>query len=263
VNNYNPAYIANGTQDPTNNGPFTIPPVSQPHIGDVMNAGKISWSYFGENWTYYAQGPGMSFFDPKLNPLGYLYCSICNPFQYATDIMTSPSQREQHINDTEALYNAISEGTLPAVSIVKPSTFNDGHPASSKVDLFESFCEKIVTQVQANKDLWKETAIFITFDEGGGFWDSGYVQPVDFFGDGTRIPLLVVSPYATGGKVIHSYADHVSIDKFIERNWKLTTISAKTRDNFPNPTTTKTNPYVPTNSPALDDLFSFFDFKGS
>ena len=47
--------------------------------------------------------------------------------------------------------------------------------------------------------LWKDTAIFITFDEGGGYYDSGYVQPLDFFGDGTRIPLIVVSPYTVPG----------------------------------------------------------------
>ena len=53
--------------------------------------------------------------------------------------------------------------------------------------------------VQANPTLWKDTAIFITFDEGGGYYDSGYVQPLDFFGDGTRIPIIVVSPYSKGG----------------------------------------------------------------
>ena len=84
-------------------------------------------------------------------------------------------------------------GTLPAVSIVKPSGYVDGHPASSKLDLFEGFVKKIVDQVQASPYA-KDTAIFITFDEGGGYYDSGYVQPLDFFGDGTRIPLIVVSP---------------------------------------------------------------------
>ena len=58
--------------------------------------------------------------------------------------------------------------------------------------------KKIVDQVQASPYA-NDTAIFITFDEGGGYYDSGYVQPVDFFGDGTRIPFLVVSPYAKRG----------------------------------------------------------------
>ncbi len=69
------------------------------------------------------------------------------------------------------------------------------------------------------------TAIFITTDEGGGYYDSGYIQPVDFFGDGTRIPLIAVSPYAKKGYVDHTYYDHASILKFIERNWSLPQIS--------------------------------------
>ena len=104
---------------------------------------------------------------------------------------------------------------------MKPSGYVDGHPASSKLDLFEGFTKKIVDMMQ-NSPYWQNTAIFITFDEGGGYYDSGYVQPLDFFGDGTRIPLLVVSPYSTGGhRHRTSYSDHVSIDKFIERNWNI------------------------------------------
>ena len=152
-------------------------------------------------------------------------------------------------------------GSLPAVSIVKPSGLVDGHPSSSKLDLFEGFTKKIVEAVKANPTLWKDTAIMITEDEGGGFYDSGYVQPLDFFGDGTRIPLIVVSPYTKAGHIVHDYADHVSILKFIEANWGLPTVSKRSRDNFPNPIVKKNNPYVPVNSPALDDLFDLFDFS--
>jgi phospholipase C len=88
------------------------------------------------------------------------------------------------------------------------------------------------------------------------------VQPIDFFGDGPRIPLLVVSPYSTGGKINHSYADHASVLKFIERNWKLEPLTSRSRDNLPNPKTRKDNAYVPTNMPAVADLFDAFDFHG-
>jgi phospholipase C len=111
--------------------------------------------------------------------------------------------------------------------------------------------------------LWKDTAIFITFDEGGGYYDSGYVQPLDYFGDGTRIPLIVVSPYSKGGHISHEYADHVSILKFIEANWGLTPLTARSRDNFPNPVSAPGNPYVPVNGPAIDDLFGLFDFDSN
>jgi phospholipase C len=77
--------------------------------------------------------------------------------------------------DTADLYNDIKFGTVPAVSFVKSSGLVDGHPASSKLNLFEGFTQKIVDAVQANPSLWGETAILITFDEGGGYYDSGYV----------------------------------------------------------------------------------------
>jgi phospholipase C len=174
--------------------------------------------------------------------------------------MANAAIRTAHIQDTANLYTNIQNGTLPAVSFVKPSGLVDGHPSSSKLDLFEGFVQKIVDAVQANPTLWASTAIFITFDEGGGYYDSGYVQPLDYFGDGTRIPLLVVSPFVTAGHIAHDYADHVSILKFIERNWKLTPVTNRSRDNFPNPIASPANPYVPTNSPAISDLFELFTF---
>ena len=116
-------------------------------------------------------------------------------------------------------------------------------------------------QVQSNPELWKSTAIFVTVDEGGGYYDSGYVQPLDFFGDGTRIPLIVISPYTKPGHISHDYADHVSILKFIERNWGLPTISGRSRDNLPNPKYNNAiSQYAPINSPALSDLFGLFNF---
>jgi phospholipase C len=174
--------------------------------------------------------------------------------------MTNPAERA-NLKDTTDLYNDIQNGTLPAVSFVKPSGWVDGHPASSKLNLFEGFVKKIVDGVQSNKDLWQSTAIFITFDEGGGYYDSGYIQPLDFFGDGTRIPMIVVSPHTVAGHISHTYSDHVSILKFIEKNWSLPVITGRSRDNLPNPTMNANHPYIPLNSPAIGDLFDVFDFQ--
>ena len=77
------------------------------------------------------------------------------------------------------LYSDIQTGNLPAVSFAKPSWLVDGHPASSKLELFEGFTQKIVDLVE-NSKYRADTAIFITFDEGGGYYDSRYVQPLDF-----------------------------------------------------------------------------------
>ena len=154
----------------------------------------------------------------------------------------------------------IQANTLPSVSFGKPDGLLDGHPSSSKIDLFEAYVQQVLDALEANPKLKAETVVFITWDEAGGYWDSGFVQPLDFFGDGPRIPLLAVSPYSTGGKVHHGYGDHVSLLKFIERNWRLEPLTTRSRDNLPNPTTSRNDPYVPTNAPAISDLFDAFDF---
>ena len=262
LNNYNPGYFGDGSNAYTDNNPsntpFTIPPSSTPSIGDDLNKNHISWKYYGDQWNNYLNDKYQLNYGTN-GPNADEYCNICNPFQYDTSIMSHPDQVAAHIQDTLDLYSDIAGNTLPAVSIVKPSGYTDGHPASSKLDLFEGFVKKIVDQVQASPYA-KDTAIFITFDEGGGYYDSGYVQPVDFFGDGTRIVFLAVAPYVKRGHISHEYADHVSILKFIERNWDIGTITSRSRDNFPNPVASDDNPYVPVNSPALGDLFDLFDF---
>jgi phospholipase C len=259
LNNYNPGYYGDGRNayaDITNPNQtvFTIPPSPLRTIGDELIEKNVSWAYYGDQWSTYLANP-----DGNYVTADNTYCSICNPFQYSTSIMTSPSGRS-HNQDTSALYQAIQDGSLPAVSFVKPDGWLDGHPASSKLNLFEGFVKKIVDGVQANKELWKSTAIIVTFDEGGGYYDSGYIQPLDFFGDGTRIPTLIVSPYTKPGHISHSYTDHVSILKFIEANWELSPVTSRSRDNFPNPITTNANPYVPLNSPALGNLMDLFSF---
>jgi phospholipase C len=224
---------------------------STPSIGNVLLAGQVSFRWYGEGWNQYVANP-----NDKTN----VYCNICNPFQYQTSIMTDQGVREAVLKDTTVLYDDIHAGILPAVSFVKPGGLNDGHPASSKFSIFEAFVRKIMTELRQQPELWHTTAVFITADEAGGYYDSGYIQPLDFFGDGPRIPLIVVSPFSTGGHVSHSYADHVSILKFIEANWQLRTISARSRDNLPNPQQAANNPYVPTNSPAIGDLMDMFHF---
>lgn len=114
-------------------------------------------------------------------------------------------------------------------------------------------------RVQAHPRLWRHTAILVTTDEGGGYFDSGPIQTVDFFGDGPRIPFIVVSPYARRGYVDHVYSDHASVLKFIERNWGLAPLSPRSRDNLPDPVM-GADPYRPMNAPAVGDLDSLFDF---
>jgi phospholipase C len=270
LNNVNPGYLPNGARASAS----ALPPSPVRTIGDALMERNIAWAYYG---GAYNDAVALSNIAVAANPtspnlsaaavadpahaLGVAYCQICNPFQYATSIMADPAVRAAHIKDTADLITAIKTNALPAVSFGKPDGLLDGHPQSSKVDLFEAYVLNVLGALDANPQLKAETAVFLTWDEAGGYWDSGYIQSIDFFGDGPRIPMLILSPYSTGGKVYHSYGDHVSILKFIERNWKLQPLTARSRDNLPNPTYAKGNAYVPTNSPAISDLFDAFDFN--
>jgi phospholipase C len=173
--------------------------------------------------------------------------------------MTGPLKA--NLQDYAALYRDIDDiHAMPAVAVVIPPNTESGHPASSTVSRYEEFIRKLIDKAQSNPVLWAKTAILVTVDEGGGYWDSGYIQILDAFGDGTRIPLIAVSPFAKKGVVDHTYTDHVSILKFIERNWRLEPLSARSRDHLPNPIASSTDPYVPANRPAIGDLMTRFQF---
>ena len=232
------------------NGPaFAIGPQTVPTIGDALSAKRVSWKYYGEGMNSAA--------DPAL--ANELYCAICNPFQFSRSIMTGPLK--SNLVDLDVFFSDVSSGKLPAVSFVKPNTLLDSHPGSSTPPLFEAFSQRIIDAVQANPKIWKETAILITFDESGGEYDSGYIQPIDFFGDGPRTAMIAVSPFSKFGYVDHTYSDHASISKFIERNWRLKPLSNRSRDNLPDPVSISSAPYFPTNSPAIGDLTDLFTFK--
>lgn len=246
--NVNPTWTPQGTAQ----SGLVIPAQTIRSIGDVLTAKGIPWKYYGGG--YNASGV-------TTNPFNGSYCNICNPFEYQ---LNYPSMRPDHMRDVTDLFVDIQNGTLPAVSYVKPDGTMDGHPASSKFDLFEAFAGNIINLVQANKELWKETAIFVTVDEGGGYYDSGFIQWVDFFGTGPRIPMIAVSPFSRGGHVSHVYNEHSSFVKFVERNWNLNVkLTARSRDNLPNPVQGNdgdADDYVPRNMPAIGDLFDMFNF---
>ncbi len=245
VNNYEPGFSATGTPAPLGADRFTLPPETIPTIGEGLSAR-------GVGWKWYAGGRG----DGKTT-VNKEYCTICDPFTYSSKVMTS--KLRENMQDLSQFYRDVA-GNLPAVSFISPYDSISGHPGYAMEPGFDQFVEDIVDRVRKNGKLWKNTAILITFDEGGGYYDSGYVQTLDFFGDGTRIPIIAISPWAKKGYVDHTYYDHVSILKFIEKNWGLTPLSKRSRDNLPNPLQSGKDPYVPLNRPAIGDLMNLFDF---
>jgi phospholipase C len=258
INNLFPGFHVDGTPaslrnpHPGASDIFFVPPQTIPTIGDALNGKKVPWVYYGDGLGHALANDAFA----------AAYCPICDAMQYTSSTMADPAQRVAHLKDTSDFFHDIATHNVPSVSFVKPSGFVDGHPQSSKLDLYEAFVRSIVDKVQADRELFADTAIVVTWDEGGGYYDSGFIQPVDFFGDGPRLPLIVVSPFTKGGKVNHTYNDHASITKFIEANWKLQPLSSRSRDNLPNPVAEHHNPYVPTNMPAIGNLMDMFHFDG-
>src|SRR5450432_1550699 len=246
--NVNPAFTPKGLPQPG----LVVPATTQRSIGDVLSANNIPWKYYGGGFNA----------DGTASPFNGSFCNICNPFEYEVNY---PSMIADHMRDVTDLFTDLKNGTLPAVSYAKPDGTMDGHPASSKWTLFEAFDKNIIELAQSNPKQWAETAIFVTVDEGGGYYDSGFIQPVDFFGTGPRIPMIAVSPFSAGGLISHAYNEHSSFVKFVERNWMLDTkLSFRSRDNLPNPDQDGDDDrsYVPRNMPAIGDLFDLFDFHG-
>jgi phospholipase C len=245
VNNYNAGFTAAGKPRPLGPEIFRVPPQAQPTIGDALSAKGISWKWYSGGRT--AGG------------ISGEYCGVCDPLTYSSAIMTDPLKA--NLQDHASLFRDIEDvSAMPAVAFVIPPNTESGHPASSTVSRYEGFVHQLIDKVQANPALWAKAAILLTVDEGGGYWDSGYIQSLDFFGDGTRIPLIAVSPFARRGVVDHTYTDHASILKFIEANWGLGPLSARSRDRLPNPIEDAADPYVPANRPAIGDLMRLFQF---
>ncbi len=243
VNNMEPPFSPTGA--PLKLDDDKLPPQIIPSIGDALTANGVSWRWYsgGRNDGKYVDKE---------------YCAMCDTHLYFPSIMLGAGRANLHDLWTFYLDAEKKENYFPAVSIIAPYDSVSGHPGYAMEPAFDELLRGIVNKVKANPELWKKTAILVTFDESGGYYDSGYSQFIDFFGDGPRVPLLVISPLAKKGYVDHTYYDHASILKFIERNWGMPPLSGRSRDNLPNPKHSKVSPYVPKNRPAIGDLMSLF-----
>jgi acid phosphatase len=260
VNNYSAGYDLDGHLQPMGPSNYAYPPQNVPTIAEAL-------SQHGVSWKWYSGGRDREDLKSEMHSLHLSleaarraqYNDTGDPLVASSAIMTQPALRSR-LQGMSSFYRDLERGTLPAVSFVIPKNLDNGHPGNSVVASYENLLRDIVERVHKQRRLWPHAAIIATTDEGGGHFDSGYVQVLDFFGDGPRIPLLVISPYARRGHVDHTYNDHASILKFIERNWQFGPLSARSRDNLPDPVASSADAYRPGNSPAVGDLMTLFDF---
>ncbi len=158
-----------------------------------------------------------------------------------------------HIQTMPHFWDAVERGRLPDVTWVVPSEPESEHPAA-KVSVGQAFVTNIVNHIMRSS-LWKDTAIFITWDEWGGFYDHVKPPVIDGQGLGIRVPGLLISPYAKRGYIDHQTLSFDSYVRLIEDLFLGGKRLDPTRDGRPD-----SRPIVRENDPRLGDLLREFDF---
>ena len=185
-----------------------VPALTNPTIGDRLTAKGVSWAWYSGGWDAAVAG----------HP-GPLFQFNHQPFAcFANYAPGTPGFA--HLKDEPALEGAVATGTLPAVSFVKPYGGDDAHPGYTDLYQGDAHAAAMVQEVM-HSALWSSSANIVTYDENGGFWDHVSPPKRDGFGDGTRVPAIIISPFARRHYVDHTTYDTTSVLAFIEKRFGL------------------------------------------
>jgi phospholipase C len=220
VGTLQPAATPHGTTIVGDAAAPAVPPQTAPTIGDELSAAGVDWAWFAGGWNDALAGVDA----------GALFQYHHQSFVYFANYAEGTPGRAHLKDETDFLATASGEaGSLPAVSFVKPVGIDNEHPNYANVFAGEEHAETLVETLR-NGPFWKDTAIIITYDENGGFWDHVPPPKADRWGPGTRIPAIVISPFARKGFVDHTPYDTASITALIEHRWGLTPLGTRDRD---------------------------------
>lgn len=196
-----------------------LPAQTMPTIGDRLTEKGISWAWYSEGWDDAVAG--------RENNFAYNH----EPFHYFAQYAEGTPGRK-HIKDQNDYLKAAKEGTLPSVCFVKPGGGNDEHPGGSAVYPSEQLAVKLINAVLDGPNA-KDALVILTYDEFGGFFDHVVPPTIDRFGPGSRIPAIIIGPFAKMGTVDHTQYETVSILSFIEHRWNIEPLAE--RDKNANP----------------------------
>jgi phospholipase C len=219
----------------------------------LLHKFDVSWGYYVKRGTQPDCAENDAVVCPPVRQ-GPLTPGIWNPLPRFQTVRAD--DQEGNIRPMSSFFHAAVTGTLPAVSWVTPSHHVSEHPPAP-VSRGESFVTKIVNSVMRGSD-WRSTAIFLTWDDWGGFYDHVRPPTVDAAGYGLRVPGLVISPYARQGYVDHQVLSSDAYLKFIEDRFLHGLRIDPRSDGRPDP-----RPDVRETQPLLGDLLRDFDFRQS
>lgn len=195
-----------------------LPPSDFPTIGDRLSAAGISWAEYTGGWQDYIDGRAEQ-------PIPFVAEPPISSHVYFKPYGPGMPGRE-HLRDSQDFVPDLVNGTLPTVTILKPSPAFDEHPGYSIVQEAEEHGVLLLQAVQLSR-YWNDTVIFITYDDFGGWYDHVAPPVIDRWGPGGRVPLLVISPWAKKGFVDHTAYDTTSLLKFIETRWNLQPLATR------------------------------------
>jgi phospholipase C len=210
---------------------------TQPNVMYALNATAHDWMY--NNLNPADTQPWNSIFDELAahNRTGKVYYALPPSILNGTiwDKIVPPDLTD--LSTADQFYTDLRQGALPDFSFVRPGVGYSEEPAEDIAE-GDAWLGQLINAVATSK-YWDSTAIFVTYDEGGGFWDHVAPPTITPYGYGSRTPTVIVSPYARAG-VFHQQTTNISILSFMQHLWNLPPL---------NPLNARQN-----------DLFSAFDF---
>jgi phospholipase C len=196
--------------------PTTLPPQRGVTIGDLLSLKGVSWAWYAGAWQVALDGKNAM---PVPN---FQYHH--QPFNYFVQFAPGMAARAAHLKDGgmngAEFIKAIDQGQLPQVTFYKPQGNLNQHPEYASVLAGDEHIADVVAHLE-NSPQWPHMLVVITYDENGGFWDHVAPPKGDRWGPGTRVPALIVSPFAKKGHVDHTQYDTTSILRLIIRRFDL------------------------------------------
>jgi acid phosphatase len=207
----------------------TLPPQTQTTMGDLLTGAGINWAWYATSWDAAtadgAQPAGSAHTviytpsSPRGNPDFQAHHHPYN-YQAAFDPATHAADRAAHLKDYNAMVSDIAAGTLPPVAWYKPTGYVNMHPGYANIDDADAHIGDLIAKLKAGPQ-WSHMVVVITYDEYGGQWDHVAPPKGDLLGPGTRIPAIIISPYAKSGTVDHTAYDSASTLRLITHRFGL------------------------------------------
>lgn len=192
-----------------------LPPQDGVTIGDRLSEKGVSWVWYSGGWD-----------DAIAGKPDALFQFHHQPFAYFKQFGDGTEARKEHLKDEKEMLAGIAAGNLPAVAFWKPIGEENEHPGYANVSSGDHKVATVLKSIEQSP-LWSSTAVIITYDENGGSWDHVAPPKIDVWGPGSRVPTLIISPYAKKGFVDHTQYDTISIIKFIEKRFDLQPIGTR------------------------------------